>query len=388
VDTFDVVVIGGGAAGAAAALSAAHAGARTALVRAGPGATALAGGGWRDAPPPSMRDALTAAGLDLIRCDGALPHPDGVLVRCELAALSHANAAIGPGTRAAIVCGIAGLPSFHAASLAVLWSEEAGLPDGALQAVTVMLDGTPTAGWSPASLAALLDREPERLGHAIRRVAKELDARSAIVPAVLGIDNHARTVDAICETAGILVGEALGVAPSVPGWRLDQALLRAIADSRVQLIAGRVVRAESRDGIAGSVSVQTAAGLIEVHGLCYVLAAGKFTGGGITAAEEFEERTLGCDVALERFARTIDDPGAALMLTDPVRTEPQPVLAAGVRVDGDGRPLTESNDVYLRNVFVAGSVRAGIETAALGLGGAMHQGWSAGERAAALASGG
>ena len=385
-DTFDVAVIGGGAAGTSAALSAAHAGARTALIRPGPGATALAAGGWRDAPPPSVRDTLAAGGLDLSECDGALPHPDGVLVRCEIAAASHALAAIVPGTRRIVVCGIAGLPAFNAAALAVLWSEEAGLPDGTMHALTVTLDSTPADGWSPVSLAALLDREPRRLGSAIGTAARALDADRVIVPAVLGIAEHRRTLHAVHESSGLTVGEALGVAPSVPGWRLDLAMLRAVADAGVSVARGRVVRADSRDGIVRGLTVQNATGISSVHAHCFVLASGKYIAGGITAAAEFEERTLGCDVALERFARTIDDPGAALMLTDPIRTEPQPVLGAGVRIDTDGRPLTASNDVYLSNVFVAGSVRAGVETAELGLGRAMHQGWAAGERAAALAS--
>jgi glycerol-3-phosphate dehydrogenase subunit B len=285
------------------------------------------------------------------------------------------------------VCGIAGLPAFHAEALAVLWSEEAGLPDGAMQALTLTLEGTPAAGWSPVSLAALLDREPDRLGSAIRTAVREMDAGRVIVPAVLGIAEHERTLHAVRESAGLVVGEALGSAPSVPGWRLDQALLRAVADAGVSVTPGRVVRADSRDGVVRRVNVQNPTGVMDVHARSFVLATGKYIAGGITATVEFEERTLGCDVALERFARTIDDPGAALMLTDPVRTEPQPVLAAGVRIDIDGRPLTASNDVYLSNVFVAGSVRAGVETAELGLGRAMHQGWSAGERAAALASG-
>ena len=70
------------------------------------------------------------------------------------------------------------------------------------------------------------------------------------------------------------------------------------------------------------------------------------------------------------------------MLTDPVRTEPQAVLATGVRTDDDGRPLTAAGDVHAVNVFTAGSVRAGTETAALGLAQAARDGHDAGERAA------
>jgi anaerobic glycerol-3-phosphate dehydrogenase len=117
----------------------------------------------------------------------------------------------------------------------------------------------------------------------------------------------------------------------------------------------------------------------------FVLATGKFIGGGITAEQRFEEGALGCDVALERFGRTFDDPGAALVLTDPVRTEPQPVLTLGIVNDDDGRPLRPAGDVCYTNVFAAGAVRAGVATATLGLGAAATDGWRTGERAAKVA---
>jgi glycerol-3-phosphate dehydrogenase subunit B len=387
VDTFDVVVIGGGAAGTAAALAAVHAGARVALVRRGPGAASLAGGGWRDAPPPELRTALADAGLELVPCDGALPHPDGVLVACDVAGASHGRAALSPGDRGIVVCGIAGLPSFHAASLAALWSDEAGLDDGAVRAFTIELDATPAAGWSPASLAGLLDRQPELLAAGVARVMRERGAHRLILPAVLGVENHVGVLQLVGTAAGSAPGEALGSAPSVPGWRLDRALHRVARNAGVRTMSGRVVHAAVQRRHVLSVSVADGADTTSLGAASFVLATGKYIGGGITAAAEFEEPALGCDVALERFTRTIDDPGAALVLTDPVRTEPQPVLSAGVRVDDQGRPLTPAGEVFLVNVFVAGSVRAGIETAVLGLGAATHDGSAAGARAASLAAG-
>jgi hypothetical protein len=64
---------------------------------------------------------------------------------------------------ATLVCGIAGLPRFHARSLAALWADGAGLPAAALGAITIELQATPAAGWAPASLAAALEREPRTL---------------------------------------------------------------------------------------------------------------------------------------------------------------------------------------------------------------------------------
>ena len=38
------------------------------------------------------------------------------------------------------------------------------------------------------------------------------------------------------ETAGLPLGEALGVAPSIPGWRLDRALRRALEAAGVRIV--------------------------------------------------------------------------------------------------------------------------------------------------------
>jgi len=113
----------------------------------------------------------------------------------------------------------------------------------------------------------------------------------------------------------------------------------------------------------------------------FVLATGKYIAGGIEADDQFIESALGCDVDIYRFGRSFDDPAESISLTDPVRTEAQPMLGAGVHVDVRARPASPAGDVRLTNVFVAGSVRAGIETAALGLGAAAHEGWNAGVRA-------
>ena len=380
VENCDVLVIGGGAAGAAAALAAATAGVRVVLVRRGPGATALASGSWSAEPPRSLRDALARAGLELDPCNGPLPHPRGTIVSCAFAAASHVRATL--TRKKTLVCGIAGLPTFRAKPLAALWAEAAAIDPAPLVPLTLTLADTPAAGWSPVSLAAALERDPARLARPLAEAARTHGADRAIVPAVLGLDDHARVLRDVEAGAGVEVGEALGDVPSVPGHRLDRALTRALAAAGVREVRGNVIGGTFESGSLTRVVMDRPEGRLSIGARAFVLATGKFLGGGISARDEYAEDALGLDVSIERFASTIDDPAASLMLTDPVRTEPQAVLATGVRTDDDGRPLTAAGDVHAVNVFTAGSVRAGTETAALGLAQAARDGHDAGERAA------
>lgn len=382
--TTDVLIIGGGMAGTAAALAAAQAGASVTMVRAGPGATALAAGAWPHAPPPAVADALATAGIALTACPGSLPHPHGHLVASAVAPRAHAAAALDGDTADAgvLVLGIAGLPSFRAAALAALWADAAGRAEP-LRHATITIADTPPGGWSTAALAALLEREPGRLADAVADAAHRHQAGRVIVPAVLGTVEHSRVFDAL-QAAGPTVGEALGVAPSLPGWRLDRALMRALDTAQVDVVTGRVTAHTAHDGVLSNVTIAATAGDVgstTISASSFVLATGKFIGGGITTSDRFTDTVFGSDVAIRRFDRSFSEPDTVLALTDAVRTEPQPVMAAGVATDDAARMVTASGDVVFSNVFVAGSVRGGVETAALDLGSAAHDGWAAGLRA-------
>ncbi len=356
-DAYDVLVIGGGIAGSAAALAAAARGARTAVARAAPGATALVSGGWCGPLRPELDAALRSAGLPLQPVGTPLPHPSGTRVTCEYAPASHADPVPDP-----IVCGIAGLAGFHAPALARLW-----FGDDARH-VTITIDDMPAAGWSPVSLAALLEREPERLG---RPLAAVTSRRTAVLPAILGIDR----VDDVRAGIGAPVVEALGVAPSIPGWRLQRALDRALEAAGVDRIAGRAHAARTGSERLTAVNITGDDSRSTIAARAFVLATGKFTGGGIQADERLREMALGMTATVERFGRTFEE-ADAVALTDADAGDVQPLLLAGVM----------DEDVPYANVFLAGTVRAGTDTARWALGEMAEDGWRAGESAARAAA--
>ncbi|MBI4545980.1 MAG: FAD-binding protein [Gemmatimonadetes bacterium] len=405
---FDVLVIGGGVAGAAAALAAAAAGARVGLVRAAPGATALAAGGWRGPLPGRLGAALAGAGLAHERGRGPLPHPTGRLEPADFAPRAQRAAVLESG---AMVCGITGLPGFHAPTLARLWGAAAGLE--LHHALLDLRPATPAAGWSPVALAAALDRDPAILAAPLTQALAGRRAGRTILPAVLGLERPEPVHAALEAAVGAPVGEALGMPPSAPGWRLDRALRAAVQAAGVEVILARVIEPQADGRLLEAVLVEqqvnggspageqmgpaggrarpiaeapSAPPASWLFARTFILATGKFAGGGIVADPVFAEPALGCPVWVEHLDEVFTD-AEPLALTHLERSLPQPLLRAGVGTDEEGRPVNRKGNVVYENVRAAGTVRAGWEAAAAGLGAAAVDGWRAGERAAAEAAG-
>jgi glycerol-3-phosphate dehydrogenase subunit B len=358
--TFDVLVIGGGVAGFAAALAAQQNGARVALVRAAPGLTATTSGAWLGPLRAEIRTALERAGYTLLATSSPLAHERGRTIAAGFAAASHVGAV---PDASVTICGVAGLPHFNAPILARVWNSD-GCPS-----IEIELPGTPTAGWTSAALAAHIERDPRMIVQALNGQMGRI-----IFPAVLGIE-HGQNVLSALSAAGVEASEALAASPSLPGWRLQSAMERALQASGITLLNGRAL-AGTANGRVHTVNVNGDV----VTAKSFVLATGKFTAGGIAANDEFREGVFNLPVWLEHLGDVFStfDP---LPLTDPVRTEDQPLLRAGVHTDDRGRPVNRAERVIYDNVFVAGTIRAGVDAAHAGLGLCADDGWNAGVNA-------
>jgi glycerol-3-phosphate dehydrogenase subunit B len=370
----DVLVIGGGVAGAAAAIAAARGGASVTLVRRGPGASALASGGWLGEPPADFRTALAAAGMELHAVPAPLPCADGSARACGLAPATHADAALA-GDASTLVCGIAGLPGFRPAALARLWIASPRQAPAAVQAAvppplstaSITLRGTPAAGWSAASLASSLERDPDLILAPLLRARDAAGCGRVILPAVLGLGDHSRVREAF-SAAGVAGGEAVGGTPSVPGWRLDGVLLAALRQAGVTVITGRarVEPGGSRGGYTISVAVPSRPGT-SLAARAVVLATGSFVGGGIKAKPELTETASGLAAWAAAAGRQFRDPRDSLLLTTQDRTGPQTLLTAAASDD----------DVAAAGLLAAGALR-GNANGRDGLGYAAADGWRAG----------
>lgn len=442
------VVVGGGLAGAAAALALAEAGVPTALVRAGPGATAMSWGSvdvagaspdpdglpWRDPvrgdplrpderlafllrsrpshpygvlfperqPETAARElAQSAADLDRwlrpagLGVEGSLD--EGVLlanvrgaVRVTDLALSGFAAGDLARAEAIALVDLPGLPGWHARAAARMLAAELaalGLPAPSIRVETLVWpERLLAAAGSPARLAAALD-DPAAAGE-VARAARPLrgDARSVLFPPILGLDRGAAVREALREAIGAPVAEVLGAPPWSPaGARLDRALVAALARAGVALHAARAARidhdGERAVGVALEPDADGAARALPADRV--VLASGRFVGGGIVERDgRLVEPLAGLPILDERGHRLDGD--AARRHLRRRYADPQPLFAAGVRVDARLRPLGVDGRPALENLFAAGELVGGFDPALqrTGLGFALVSGRRAGAEAA------
>ena len=423
----DVLVVGGGLAGALAALAARDAGATVALARRSPGATALSSGAVSVAPDPTALPSTTFAAragtVESARRLAALQpgHPyaavgvalDRLWESLEFAARELPLLAppsprprwLATPSGSARPCGlcqrsmVAGDLAEAKGILAVvaprghLWFD-AGLVAGGVNRLAAL--GAPRAViarldlfmWEeaalgrPHDLARLLEAPgaAEAVGAMLRR-SLPAGAAAALFPPLLGLSTAARVPERIAHAAGIPVAEFLSDLPSVPGLRLAAAIDERLAAAGVELVRGELAGRGPGEAVS--------AGGREVRARSWVLASGRFVGGGIARRGTLVEPLLGIPVLAsdgpfsQAGAHLASRPAASLTRRD--SGSAQPLLSAGLKVDADLRPLGLDGRPVHERLFAAGAVIGGHDQAAdgTGLGVAVFTGYLAGRSAAA-----
>ncbi len=220
----------------------------------------------------------------------------------------------------------------------------------------------------------------EALGEALAAGLGGEEVDVVLLPAVLGLD-HPESVRARVEAAaGSRVAELLSPPPSAPGWRLARAAEAMARRAGVEMITGTVARVR-RSG--RRVTALEAADGATLTCEVLVLATGKFLGGGLVAERRPREPLL--DLPLFAAGQPLDALNARDLVVR-TRFAAQPVLAAGVRTDADGRPVDRFGAPVLDNVLACGALLAGLDTTLRqgGLGVAVWTAGRAGRTAARL----
>jgi len=361
-----VVVVGGGVAGAMAALAARSLGASVTLVRQGYGATALSSGAldWPSDLPPDgaaqaalqvFRQAMEGAGLPY---QGAWDQPVAVptsLGNFKTTALVPASVWKGRLSRLEgqrlLVVGVRGLAEFHAPFVAQALAEASG---GGLRtrAVEIELPGTPHQdNLTPFEVAQALDR-PEvaaQVGERVGELLADGDFGAAAWPAVVGLDRTGHILQAWEATWGVPAFETLSGPPSLPGFRLQQALDKALQAAGVELLPGTARGVQADDGSIQKVQVAWRVQEVQLPADAVVWATGRFVGGGLKDQGRLAEPALGLPLTLG--GRPLDR-SRPWELTGSHFEEPQPLFQVAVSADPLGRRV-------FRNLWVAGALTLG-----------------------------
>jgi len=385
-----VVVIGAGLAGLVAALRLAEGGAHVTVVATGSGSlplspgtidvlgyspdrveapreavAALAGtghpyahlGGVLDEALEWFRGAVPALGY--VGDAGAnmlLPTALGVPRPTALAPASMAVADLRAGARLVVV-GLTALKDFFPSLLADNLSRAEGLP-APVSVRHAEVDASPRPGRAdvaPQVIARGLDDPAYRrtFADALRGVAEPGEILA--LPAVLGLARAAEAHADLQDLLGVPVAEIATVPPSVPGMRLDAVLRAAVqrAGGRIVLGTSAVGHAASGDRLTGVV-VREAARERTLPADAVVLATGGFAAGGLELDSHgaLHETVLGLPV---------DGPPEGERGLSAHHLDHQPLMAAGVRVDAEGRPCDAGGAPVWGNLRAAGAIVAGAQ---------------------------
>jgi glycerol-3-phosphate dehydrogenase subunit B len=440
----DLLIIGGGMAGLVAGIVAAEAGLNTILLQKGQSATAFSSGaidviGYLPAasePFSTPEEGLTAiAGLYPLHPYGIVGYGDdvkpedvvGSIVRSVQDALEwlkhHLEETMSPvmgtfdsnmypitilGTTkptclvqktmnsddlqerddsVLLFAGITGYPDFNPSTAAKTYLEDRiamGQPPHKVG--HCMLQISPfgkSFNVSSIEIARHLDHEGsvDALARQLKKQVKQIGPTHVAVPPILGIRNALENKSTLEKLLGVKVFELLSFPPSVPGFRLQKALETVYTKSGGKLLVGHEaissVKAKRR---VKSVIARSPRRQITIDAKAFLIATGKYIGGGIAGDERGLRETV-----FNIMTVTGDYHAASEIIpsryTHRLSINPtgQPIQSCGLSVDPQFRPVDEDGIEWADNLFAAGAVLAGYNYSVekSGLGVALTSGYSA-----------
>jgi glycerol-3-phosphate dehydrogenase subunit B len=207
---------------------------------------------------------------------------------------------------------------------------------------------------TPTALARLIERESfrETIG---RKIKEKLHGETHVgLPALLGVRESWKVKKDLEEIIGAEVFEIPILPPSIPGMRIFNRFKEWLIQRGVTFLLGySVSKATLKEKKCERIDVFNPPIFNSYSADRYILATGRFIGGGLVADEE-----------------KIFEPIFNLPLAQPKSREewfgksffndlPHPIHQTGIRTDSSLRPIDEKGGLVLENVWVAGSILAG-----------------------------
>ena len=218
--------------------------------------------------------------------------------------------------------------------------------------IAIPLSEFPGQEMSATAIARLMDRESfrESLG---REVKKQMEGESRVgFPALLGMRDPLRVKKDLEELIGAEVFEIPILPPSAPGMRIFRNFKEWLIQRGVTFLLGHSVsKADLHEKRCESIEVSHPPLSQSYSADRFILATGRFIGGGLKADEEKIYEPL--------FNLPVLQPGSRDNWFANSFFNGHPIHQSGILTDSSFRPVNQKGERLLDNVWIAGSILTG-----------------------------
>ncbi len=186
-------------------------------------------------------------------------------------------------------------------------------------------------------------------------IKKQLKGETRVgFPAVLGVKDPFQVKKGLEQIIGVEVFEIPTLPPSIPGMRIFYRFKEWLIENGVTVLLGySVSEVGVKEKRCAEVRVHHPPVITSYSADRYILATGRFIGGGLTADREKISEPL--------FHLPIEQPGSQKdWFENSFFAAPSHAIhSSGIQVDSSLHPINENGDPIFENVWVAGSILSG-----------------------------
>ena len=186
-------------------------------------------------------------------------------------------------------------------------------------------------------------------------------ATAIALPPILGIRQAMKNKALLEAELGMPVFELLGLPPSVPGLRLQKSLETVYTKAGGTILQGhQVVDYTEKDDTIVTIHAKGPSREMNFAAKAFVLASGKFIGGGLTGTRHGLQETV-FDLMTVTGEFYSAEKAVPARSTSKLAISPlgQPLFSGGLSVDPHLRPVQKNGIERAKNLFCAGSILAG-----------------------------
>lgn len=175
-----------------------------------------------------------------------------------------------------------------------------------------------------------------------------------IFPPVLGVVNTELIIKTLKRITGLNVAETLGSPITIPGIRLKNAMTQSCEAKGVQVLRGEVKSVLQQNGHIQALELESNRNIIRLDAKAFVLASGKYLGGGIKSEGSARESIFNAELNIPPDTKTN-------VYTKSDVLEKQMLWKVGLKTTDMFQAFSKGGVEVFQNLFAAGSVLGGYD---------------------------